>query len=422
MSQSAKRYGLEVEGDLELESRLRRMEVAIASLSPSTGDPTTTSRGGGAVPQVSGLALKGTSPGTFTIGWNDVTISDLRRYEIQFATDAALSENLSAFTAATPIYAFTTGDTSVSRTYYSRVRAVNSAGLSGQWSGVLNTSTGQVTTPDILDEAVTDPKLETDAVASGKVLGHLSGGILSNGTDTANDIDISAFSARDFADTFTMTGTAFTKQMDAVWASGSGAGGLPSALFPVGVATWHHVFAISNEDGTTVDTGFDTDLTASNLRDDSGLTLYRRLGGVYVNGGGTIDQFYQLGNHFFWDIMVSAWNTSGGGTSRITATVRTPLGIETLAILTAGLADNDGKNVALILTNPDQTDTIPSLSAAHVRVNADGSDNDNAWSTVFVKTNSVSQVSHRISSSQGSTTRYGITQGWIDERGQDGGL
>jgi hypothetical protein len=177
---------------------------------------------------------------------------------------------------------------------------------------------------------------------------------------------------------------------------------------------------ISNADGTTVDAGFDTSLTASNLLADSGLTLYRRVGAVYVNGSGLIDQFYQVGDSFFWDVMVNAWTVGGGGTGRATHTVRTPLGLETVAMMSIGVADTDGKNVFMLITNPDQTNTAPSSVAAHVRVNPDGSDNDNAWSTVFVKTNSASEISRRISSSQSSTTSYGITQGWIDRRGQDG--
>jgi hypothetical protein len=422
VTQSAKRYGLDAQ-DPELENRIRRIEVALAALGPQTASssPATTSRGGGTPGQITGLTLSGTNPGTFTFGWSAATISDLRKYEVQIAEDIGFTTGVQNKIAALNEYAFTTGDTSVTRTYYVRVRAVNTADTPGSYSAILNTTTGQVTTEDILDEAVTDPKLETNAVASGRVLGFLAGGILSNGTDTDNDIDISKYAARDAADSLTITGNAITKKMDEVWDSGTNFGGLPSALFPVTFVKWYHVFVISNADGTTVDAGFDTSLTASNLLSDSGLTLYRRVGSVYVNAGGTVDQFYQVGDSVFWDVMVNAWTVSGGGTGRATHTVRTPLGLETVAMMTIGLADNNGKNVALLITNPDQTDTSPQTSsAAHIRVNADGSDNDNAWSTVFVKTNSSSEISRRISSSQGSTTSYGITQGWIDRRGQDG--
>lgn len=161
--QSAKRYGLDVKGDLELESRLRRMELELGKLARGNEDATVLSRGKGAVPQVSGLRLGGTIPGGLTVLWNAVSISDLRRYDVQFATNLAFNEGLQTFTASTTTYPFTTA-TAGGATYYARVRAVNSNRRQGAWSTVLNTATGQAASTELADGAV-----DTDAIQDGAV-------------------------------------------------------------------------------------------------------------------------------------------------------------------------------------------------------------------------------------------------------------
>ena len=421
MTQSAKRYGLDAL-DPELESRIRRIEVALAALGPQTAssNPTTTSRGGGTPPQITGLSLSGTSPGSFTFAWSAATISDLRRYDISIAEDVGFTTGVQSKIAALNEYAFTTGDTSVTRTYFVRVRAVNTSDTPGAYSATLNTTTGQVTTEDILDAAVTDPKIESTEVASGRVQGHLAGAILSNGTDTANDIDVSSFSARDEGtDALTFTGSGLTKQIDAVWASGTNAGGLPSALSPASISTWYHFFVISNADGTTVDAGFDTSLTASNLLSDSSLTLYRRVGSVFVNSGGTIDQFLQIGDWFTWDVIVAEWATSNPGTSRVTETIRTPLGVKMQARLSVDIFDSAGNDRSVLVTDLDGTDTTASATARHLHVNASGSDNNSDSASIIVVTNTSSQIGYRMNTSGSQTTVSGRTEGWIDRRGQD---
>ncbi len=68
----AKRYGLDVKGDLEKELRLRRIEEELSRKVSSNIDATVKSRGAGSVPQVTGLARTGSNPGTVTVAWNPV--------------------------------------------------------------------------------------------------------------------------------------------------------------------------------------------------------------------------------------------------------------------------------------------------------------------------------------------------------------
>ncbi len=418
--QSAKRYGLEVEDNLELENRLRRMEVAIAALQPANQDATATSRGSAAVPQVTGLSLDGTIPGGFTVKWNATTIPDLRKYQVQFATDLAFTEDLQTFTAATISFPFTTAvgtDTS----YFCRVRAQNQAGQTGDYSATLNTSTGTVATEDLEDGAVTDPKLEATAVASGLVTGFLTGCNISNAADADHDISFASGAARDSDDSITMTpNSAIVKRIDGVWALGTGNGGLASTASPLAITTWYHCFFLSNVDGTVIDAGFDTSLTATGLLSDSGLVIYRRVGSVLTDASENILAFVQQGDNFFWDIMPSNWAQTGGGNSRHIATVTTPLGLALFARMKATMQDNNGKAVHMLMTRLAGTDSIPSSTLNHLRVNPDGSDNDNDGGSFLILTDTSSQLGWRINTSNSSTTNWGNTEGWVDRRGQDG--
>lgn len=420
--QSAKRFGLEVEGDLELESRLRRMEVAIAALQPANQDAIETSRGSGVVPQVTGLSLDGTIPGGFTVKWNATTIPDLRRYELQFATDLAFANDLQTFSVAAISFPFTTA-TEANLVFFARVRAQNKAGQTGPYSVTLNTSTGQAETTDIADNAVTDVKIETTAIASGRVVGFLSGLIVSNNSsDAEHDIDITSGVARDFADSFSMTSSStFTKRIDATWASGTGNGGLADTVSLV-ADKWYHLFMITDSDGSNVDFGFDTSLTAAALLADSGRTLFRRIFSVFTDSSANIIKFLHIGDEVTWDVLVSEWDTTSPSTSRITETIQVPLGFKLMARVTVTLAENSGGNRMVIVTDPDATDTVPSAPQAHLRVNPDDTDNDNDSAQLLIPTNTLSQISYRINAGGVNTTVKGMTQGYLDRRGQDGGV
>jgi len=171
--QSAKRLGLEVEGDLELELRLRRIELSLDKKVDANQDSEQTGRGKGAVPQVTGLRVIGQTPGSATIGWNAVSISDLRRYELAFSTAFAFNENLQEFNEASTQFVFNTAsDTGGGggATWFARVRAVNSSGQRGVWSVTLNLTTGQAQTEDLAEGSVTSEIISsTDAVAASQV-------------------------------------------------------------------------------------------------------------------------------------------------------------------------------------------------------------------------------------------------------------
>jgi hypothetical protein len=91
---SSKRLGLDVKNNIELEVRLRRMEAELSRKADANLDATAFSGAADIVPQVTGLRKVGSNPGTVTVAWNPVTISDLRRYELQFAEDLGFTSNV----------------------------------------------------------------------------------------------------------------------------------------------------------------------------------------------------------------------------------------------------------------------------------------------------------------------------------------
>lgn len=173
--QSAKRLGLEVD-ELELELRLRRIELSLDKKIDANQDATQTGRGKGDVPQVTGLRVIGSTPGGATIGWNAVSISDLRRYELAFSTALSFAEDLQEYNEASTQYVFNTAsDTGGGggATWFARVRAVNSSGQKGVWSVTLNLTTGQAQTADLADGSVTSTTISTaaeDAITAAQVV------------------------------------------------------------------------------------------------------------------------------------------------------------------------------------------------------------------------------------------------------------
>ena len=138
------------------------------------------------------------------------------------------------------------------------------------------------------DRAVTPSNL--DAAIYPALWGFISGLEVNNASaDAEHDITISPGVARDAGNAVFMEVTAaVTKQIDANWVAGDGAGGFPSGL-TLASSTWYRVFLIRNPTTGVVDAGFDTDATATNLlADATGYTQYRRIGWVLTDSSANI--------------------------------------------------------------------------------------------------------------------------------------
>lgn len=167
-----------------------------------------------------------------------------------------------------------------------------------------------------------------------------------NTVSPTTDIDIAPGSFKDTNtfNAFTLNST-FIKQLDNVWAPGSGAGGLASAV-PYVADKWYHVFAIGTLAGA-VDVGFDDNVAALNLlANASGFTFFRRIGSIKTELATTniLDFYNQVSvfsgeRTFYWKgspaeglVLVVAPALS----TPTSFTVLTPPGFEVRADITAG--------------------------------------------------------------------------------------
>lgn len=125
---------------------------------------------------------------------------------------------------------------------------------------------------------------------------YLSGLTLSQAADADHDITVAVGSARSDADDGNIDLTsAITKQLDAAWAEGTNAGGLPSGVTLSG-DEWLYFFVIGKDDGT-VDAGFDDNAAATNLlADASAYNYYRHVGTVYLNASSNIGGHFSIAN------------------------------------------------------------------------------------------------------------------------------
>lgn len=123
----------------------------------------------------------------------------------------------------------------------------------------------------------------------------ISGLRISSAADADHDITVATGVARDATDAANINlDSALTKQIDAAWAEGNNAGGLPSGVTLSG-PEWLYFFVIAKADGT-VDAGFDASSTAANLLSDaSDYTYYRYAGLVKTGASDNVDIVLPIG-------------------------------------------------------------------------------------------------------------------------------
>ena len=249
-------------------------------------------------------------------------------------------------------------------------------------------------------------------IASALPRGYLSGLELSNGTDADHDINISAGECRGIDDDEDIVLSAFVKQIDASWAAGTNQGGLASGV-SLANNTWYHVFAIKV--GGNADVGFDTSVTGGTLVSAHSATAVRRIGCIKTDGSANILAFHQNGDQFEWDVYLQDVNTSNPGTSAVTATITTPLGIKVRADLFGSMRDTTPSLGTHAVVYSPHLSTHPAESAM-VSTETDG-EISNYQTTVL--TNTSSQVKYRLTSSTSDQNFKIITRGWFDTRGRD---
>jgi hypothetical protein len=115
------------------------------------------------------------------------------------------------------------------------------------------------------------------------------------------------------------------------------------------------------------------------------------------------------------------------GVSSDTGTLRAvavPVGLTVVALHHSVLTGTDsggGVEIQALITSASQANTAASTTLCTVRVPNTGT-TVGGTSLSYVVTNTSAQIRTRLNISNGTPALSGMTQGWLDRRGQDGGL
>lgn len=237
--------------------------------------------------------------------------------------------------------------------------------------------------------------------------------VSNDGTDPTNDLVIAggecASSDADVEDRATITiPSAYIKQIDAVWAAGSGAGGRIAAESLVD-GTWH-VYAFRRSNGLG-DVCFSQSLNPT--LPDSG--THRRRIASWLRESGAMVPIFQYGNYFRRRTSILDLNVTNPGTSAATRTLSIPTGIELFAFGT-GFVGAGTASASVILTDLESTDQAPSSTVAPLAF----AENTSAKADYFswmVRTNTSRQIRSRLTGGDSSTVLRLSTDGWYDPLG-----
>ena len=242
----------------------------------------------------------------------------------------------------------------------------------------------------------------------------ISGLIPSNAADADHDITISTGSARDSGDTKTLKLTsAITKRLDAAFVAGNNVGGLFTGT--IAADTTYHLFIIEKDSDGSIDAGFDTSLTAANI--PTGFTAFRRVFSLKTNSSSNIAAFNSVeagGGSLKVDLSVRITDVSDTtpGTSANLATLSVPQDIIVLANLSL-LLQEATDTVLIIVTSPNQTDTVPSDSRSDLRVS---SGSTTSSSSIERNTDTSGQIRYRSNIGTGLAGFTIVLVSWIDFR------
>jgi hypothetical protein len=246
---------------------------------------------------------------------------------------------------------------------------------------------------------------KSDALVSRELIGLTTA---NNVTDSAHDIDVTAGSCYDSTLTTVLTGVAQTKQIDAIWASGTNAGGRASAV-ALTAATWYHFFITDDGAGGT-EYGWDTSVSATNLLADTGGSKYRLLASHKTDGSADITAFVQYGNEILLSVPVSDYTLTTPGTTANTVTAAVPTGYAVLADIYVRLAHTT--DCFVYLSSLAQSDVAASATTGQIQTTANA---QRGSVQLLMRTNTSAQ--YRVRSSLGTVTGLrGFTRGWTMDR------
>jgi hypothetical protein len=240
---------------------------------------------------------------------------------------------------------------------------------------------------------------------------YFSGGIMSTAGSSAT-MSIAAWYGTDSTNAVLMTLAAIAKTTSA-WAVGTATGGLDTGA--IANTTWYHFYAIRRPDTGVVDVVFSTSASSPTL--PANYTQFRYIGSGLTNGSAQWVLFSQVGDTVLWDAAVVSFDAVNPGTSAVSRTVQTPLGVKTLAKLSCGVGGFTNSNLHAVFSSLDVSDQAAQLGGTGALTgfsSIGAATTTTAW--MFgeheVRTNTSSQIRTRLSASSTNDRIGGITRGW----------
>lgn len=240
---------------------------------------------------------------------------------------------------------------------------------------------------------------------------YFSGGVMST-AGSSTTMSVAAWYGADSTNAVMMTLAAISKTTSA-WAVGTAAGGLDTGT--IANSTWYHFYVIRRPDTGVVDVVFSTSAASPTL--PANYTQYRYIGSGKTNGSGQWTSFSQVGNDVLWDAATVDFDVTNPGTTAVSRTVNTPLGIKTNANLSVAVGGFSSSNLHAIFSSLDISDQATQLggTAALTAFNSFGAATATvAWmiGSHTVRTNTSSQIRTKLSTSAASDRIGCITRGW----------
>lgn len=264
--------------------------------------------------------------------------------------------------------------------------------------------------------------LTNPSAALGSVSPGISGYVMSNAADTANDITVSGGICSDSTNAVVIRrASAITKQLDSLWSVGSGQGGRDTGSIADG--TWH-VFIIADSNNAGYDILFSQSATAPTL--PAGYVFFRRIGS-FLRASGSIVQFSGArergGGQIVYGLATPVLDVSVSnlGTAGALYNVTAPAGVSSIAIVCHATSMTTTAGQAVIIqgaaSSPFATFATPSSTAAPGAVISMATANQYFASGIQELMPNATPAIRAVSSVNSTNFRL-TTIGWVDHRAE----
>jgi len=183
--------------------------------------------------------------------------------------------------------------------------------------------------------------------------------------------------------------------------------------------TTYHCFGLTNDDGSVVDCGVDTNAVAINLRTDAGviaagLTGAGRVFSILTDDSNNIRLFEQINRRCILKVILADGNFTDPGTTAANYTLTVPVGITVKPIVDVGFTKTSiGISHGLVYNLSVTPDPVPSPTLYNII--AEGNRAEQSVYNNQINTNFAGQIRIILSASDGTTILNFTNSGWIDE-------